>query len=163
MDEDAEGHVTLTLLGVSQKDKGVYTVKASNSFGESKSSSELNVNKKAKVPEPAEVADEPEVCEVTEVTEVTESAEVIKEIIPELIEEKTSPPKFTKKFEDVTAKENEEVVLECAVEGNPIPDVSSFNIKILFCRKIIPLIFSTNFFVRRHLRPNFMFLKIKIN
>lgn len=54
MDEDAEGNVTLTLLKVAPEDKGVYTVKATNSFGEAKCFAQLIVKQKPKPVEPEE-------------------------------------------------------------------------------------------------------------
>lgn len=54
MDEDADGNITLTLLNVAPEDKGVYTVKATNSFGEVKCFAQLIVKPKAKPAEPEE-------------------------------------------------------------------------------------------------------------
>ena len=54
MDEDADGNITLTLLNVAPEDKGVYTVKATNSFGEAKCFAQLIVKPKAKPAEPEE-------------------------------------------------------------------------------------------------------------
>ena len=99
MDEDADGNVTLTLTEVTPEDAGTFKVKAINSYGEADSFAQLNV----KTVKQYEILTEEE----------------------EKGEEDDSPPVFTKKFNDVTTKENEQVVFTCAVEGKPKPEVSN--------------------------------------
>ncbi|KAK6627495.1 hypothetical protein RUM44_009973 [Polyplax serrata] len=103
IDEDAEGNITLTLLSATLQDKGVYTVKANNSSGEAESFAQVTVEKKEVEKEMVQEVEEEEMEEETE--------------------EKSVPPVFTKKFEDATVKENDEVIFECAVNGSPVPEV----------------------------------------
>lgn len=123
IDEDAEGNITLTLLSATLQDKGVYTVKANNSSGEAESFAQVTVEKKEVEKEMVQEVEEEEMEEETE--------------------EKSVPPVFTKKFEDATVKENDEVIFECAVNGSPVPEVNflqytkhniQYNIKKLFLK-----------------------------
>lgn len=98
MDEDAEGCVTLTLLDVVPEDKGVYTVKAFNTFGEAKCFAQLIVKHKPSLPE--NIA----------------------------LDEKITLPVFKETFGDITVKEDEVVKFECTVVGKPTPKVDSFSI-----------------------------------
>lgn len=149
MDEDSEGNVTLTLLKVTPSDKGVYTVKATNSFGEAKCFAQLIVKEKPKLAdsqdevitkieitrtEVEELPEEKVFIVETEKSKIEELPRVVKEekiveievkIKEEKKKDETSPPIFTKKFDNVTVHENEEVRLQCTVEGVPKPQVGT--------------------------------------
>ncbi|XP_066996542.2 titin isoform X1 [Anabrus simplex] len=94
--EDAEGNISLTLLEVLPQDKGVYTVKASNSLGEAKCFANLIVKPK---------------------TSSDSHSRGIQ------MEEKQTPPSFKELFSDKIVAEKETTKFECMVIGRPTPKV----------------------------------------
>jgi hypothetical protein len=97
MNQDEEGNVSLTIPEVSPNNKGVYTVKAHNSYGEAKCFANLIVK--------------------------TISSPEIKSKVME-IQEKPIAPAFQQLFADRTVNENDTTKFECVVTGKPVPKVS---------------------------------------
>lgn len=106
LSEGNDGTVTLSISNVAPDDKGLYTVRATNSLGEAKCFSHVIIKSLSSMePKP--------------------SADVH-------LEDKHEAPSFSELFTDKTVFQGQSVKFECIAKGKPAPKVGSFFFFCLF-------------------------------